>query len=73
MTNEPETHVEKTDDGAAKGMAPAERIRELNDKLRTTGFGGETFLTRGLLSKEFGLYREGLQSRARVRRVYGRQ
>ena len=33
-------------------MAPAERIRDLNDELRTTGIGGETFVTRGLLSKE---------------------
>ena len=53
MTNEPETNVEKTGkDGAAQGMAPAERIRDLNDELRTTGIGGETFVTRGLLSKE---------------------
>ena len=37
MTNETETNVEESDkDGAAQGMAPAERIRELNDELRTT-------------------------------------
>ena len=53
MTNETETNVEDSDkNGAAQGMAPAERIRDLNDELRTTGIGGETFLTRGLLSKE---------------------
>ena len=51
MTYEPETNVEKTEDGAAPGHSPAERIRDLNDELRTTGIGGETFLTRGLLSK----------------------
>ena len=70
MTNEPETNVEETGkDGAAQGMAPAERIRDLNDELRKTGFGGETFVTRGLLSKEFGLYRESLRGRESVRRV----
>ena len=29
-------------------MAPAERIRDLNDELRTTGIGGTTYLTRGM-------------------------
>ena len=48
MTYEPETNVEKTEDGAGQGMAPAERIRDLNDKLRTTGIGGTTNLTRGM-------------------------
>ena len=69
MTNEPETNVEKTNkNGAAQGMAPAERIRALNDELRTTGIGGETFVTRGLL-EGFGLYRESLRGRESVRRV----
>jgi hypothetical protein len=48
MTNETETNVEDTRDGAAQGMAPAERIRDLNDELRTTGIGGTTYLTRGM-------------------------
>jgi hypothetical protein len=51
MTNEPETNVEKTENGAGQGMAPAERIRDLNDELRKTGIGGETFLARGLIAK----------------------
>ena len=37
--------------GAGQGMAPAERIRALNDELRTTGAGGKTYLSRGLLEK----------------------
>src|SRR5271157_2028004 len=48
MTNNTPADVEETGDGAAQGMAPAERIRELNDKLRTTGIGGTTNLTRGM-------------------------
>jgi hypothetical protein len=49
MTNETETNVEDSDkNGAAQGMAPAERIRDLNDELRTTGIGGTTNLTRGM-------------------------
>jgi len=49
MTNEPETNVEDSDkNGAAQGMAPAERIRALNDELRKTGAGGKMFLTRGM-------------------------
>jgi len=52
MTNEPETNVEKTGkNGAAQGMAPAERIRDLNDELRKTGAGGKTYLARGLIAK----------------------
>ena len=44
--------VDNTDTGAASGMAPAERIRALNDELRKTGAGGKTYLTRGILSKD---------------------
>ena len=35
-------------DSAGAGMAPAERIRALNDELRTNGIGGKTNLTRGM-------------------------
>ena len=52
MTNQTAAGVEENGaEGAASGMAPAERIRELNDKLRTTGIGGKTYLTRGLIEK----------------------
>ncbi len=51
MTNDTETHVDESDKGAAKGMGPAERIRDLNDELRTTGIGGTTNLTRGMWAK----------------------
>jgi hypothetical protein len=49
MTNETAAGVEDT--GAASGMAPAERIRALNDELRKTGAGGKTYLTPGLIAK----------------------
>jgi len=35
----------------AQTPSPAERIRALNDELRTTGFGGKTLLTRGMRAK----------------------
>ena len=43
--------MDNTDTGAASGMAPAERVRALNDELRKTGAGGKTYLTRGLIAK----------------------
>src|SRR6516162_10192299 len=49
MTNETTAGVEDT--GAASGMAPAERIRALNDELCTTGSGGKMYLTPGLIEK----------------------
>jgi hypothetical protein len=51
MTNPTAAGVEDIRDGAASGMAPAERVRELNDELRKTGAGGNTYLTRGLSDK----------------------
>jgi len=52
MTNNTPAPVDETGkDGAGQGMAPAERIRDLNDELRKTGFGGKTYLTRGLIEK----------------------
>ena len=52
MTNEPETNVEKTGkDGATPDHVQTERIRDLNDELRTTGIGGTTYLTRGMWAK----------------------
>jgi len=50
MTNQTPAGVE--DNGAAQGMAPAERIRDLNDELRKTGAGGKTYVSRGILSKD---------------------
>jgi len=40
--------VEEPGKGATSGMAPAERIRALNDELRKTGVGGKIYLTRGM-------------------------
>jgi hypothetical protein len=51
MTYNTPADVDNTDTGAASGMAPAERIRALNDELRKTGAGGKTFLTSGLIAK----------------------
>ncbi len=48
MTNQA---AEVEENGAASGMAPAERIRDLNDELRKTGAGGKTYLTSGLIAK----------------------
>jgi hypothetical protein len=49
MTNDTTAGVEDT--GAASGMAPAERIRALNDELRKTGAAGKTYLTPGIIAK----------------------
>ena len=49
MTYDIPADVDNT--GAASGMAPAERIRALNDELRRTGAGGKTYLTRNLIEK----------------------
>ena len=49
MTNDTTADVDT--DSAGPGMAPAERIRALNDELRKTGAGGQTFLTRSLIEK----------------------
>jgi hypothetical protein len=51
MTYDTPADVDNADTGAGTGMAPAERIRELNDKLRKTGIGGKTYLTRGIIDK----------------------
>ena len=51
MTNITPADVDNSDTGAGQGMAPAERVRDLNDELRKTGAGGETYLTRGLIAK----------------------
>ncbi len=52
MTYITPSNVDNADTGAASGMAPAERTRELNDLLRTTGSGGKTYISRGILSKD---------------------
>ena len=51
MTYNTPADVDNTDTGASPGMAPAERIRALNDELRKTGAGGKTFLTSGLIRR----------------------
>ena len=51
MTYSTPADVDNADSGAASGMAPAERIRALNDELRKTGAGGKTCLTSGLIAK----------------------
>lgn len=51
MTYNTPADVDNTDTGAGSGMAPAERIRALNDELRKTGAGGKTYLTSGLIEK----------------------
>jgi Protein of unknown function (DUF3768) len=51
MTNITPADVDNTDTGAASGMAPAERVRALNDELRKTGAGGKTYISRGLIEK----------------------
>ena len=43
--------VDNVETGA--GFAPAERVRALNDELRKTGAGGQTFLTPGIIAKGF--------------------
>ena len=51
MTDSTPADVDNADTGADTGMAPAERIRELNDELRKTGIGGKTYMTRGIIAK----------------------
>ena len=41
--------VDNADTGAATGMAPAERVRALNDELRKTGAGGKAPLSSWVL------------------------
>ena len=50
MTNSTPADVDNDRHGRrGPGMAPAERIRELNDELRKTGIGGKTYMTRGII------------------------
>ncbi len=52
MTNQTAATMPEIDtDSAGQGFAPAERVRALNDELRTTGAGGRTSVTPGLLAK----------------------
>ena len=51
MTYNTPADVDNTATGAGPGMAPAERIRALNDELRKTGAGGKTYLTPGIIAK----------------------
>ena len=51
MTHITPADVDNDDTEAETGTAPAERIRALNDALRKTGAGGQTFMTRSLIEK----------------------
>ena len=64
--------MDKSDKGAASGMAPAERIRDLNDELRKTGAGGKTYLTRGLIAKGADFIAKATAAVRGVRRLHER-
>ena len=51
MTYETAADVDNADTGEGTGMAPAERIRALNDELRRNGIGGKIYMTRGIIDK----------------------